>query len=81
LLACLLPSVGLAALAAAACLLSGWGWLVALIAYSFSGATALLAFSFVGVWLQDRAEERAERTRAPTSRQADAAIPASGRLA
>jgi hypothetical protein len=51
---CLLIAIGLGAGAAAWTLASGWGFLAALVAYSFVGSTALVAVALLAALVAER---------------------------
>lgn len=55
-IACLIPAVVTAIACGGGCLMAGWGWVVALLAYSFGGALALLAFAALALLFEGRSD-------------------------
>jgi fatty acid desaturase len=66
LIACLVPTIAAAAAGAVWTLMAGWGWLAALLVYSFGGALALIGFSALAVLLEPRDDEAPTDARHPS---------------
>jgi fatty acid desaturase len=65
LIACLVPTIAAAAAGAVWTLMAGWGWLAALLVYSFGGAVALFGFAALALLIDARTTNAPASTSRP----------------